>query len=47
MLNVHQVRLRFIFARALYLTVSLQKAYGSFFESALLQIYGAWLRIGN
>ena len=28
MLNVHQVRLRFIFARALYLRRLFQKAYG-------------------
>ena len=30
MLNVHQVRLRFIFARALYLRRLFQKAYGEY-----------------
>ena len=31
MLNVHQVRLRFIFARALYLRRLFQKAYGKWY----------------
>ena len=44
MLNVQQVRLRFIFARALYLHRLFAKAYGSFFSKAPFCKYTAYLR---